>query len=344
MTSLMNKDIIKKRANDILFYGIDKSYGGYGIDFHRLYLEHYNLGFSSNDTNLILSLNAHLWGGVFPLIFCGSEIQRKKYIPQLLHFDLCAGHAITEEHAGSNINSIITQTQEVEGGFLLNGAKRYVTNCSFADVLTIYAKNEHNKLNAFLVFTNDIGVSISQNNTTTSFNGSGMGEILFDKCFLPQERLIGKDGAGSIIFQKVIELERAFLFAGIVGIMQRQLDFVVDFIKKKVVNNKQLKDYSHIASIIAEIALSIETIKLWIEKCVKAQNQGKSLTLISSYTKLFASEEFVKSSCNIIKVLGALGLEKNNIFSTLVLDSLGTQILSGTNDIQRNIISTYLTL
>lgn len=139
---------------NLLKHAISTQLGGHGDGFQDLVKAHLILGKLCLDTGLILSINAHLWGSVFPLILYGSEQQKQSWLPALLSAELIGGHAITEPQTGSDINAIETRAISTEAGFVLNGHKRFITNTPIADVLLIYAKLE-GKLSAFLVKQTD---------------------------------------------------------------------------------------------------------------------------------------------------------------------------------------------
>lgn len=321
-----------------LKHAIPIEYGGYGDKFYNLYKAHQKLGYETKDTSLILSLNAHIWGALFPLLLFGNDEQKQEFFQGLLIGDIIAGHAITEPDAGSDLTSITTKAILQEKYYILNGRKRYITNCIIADLIIVYAKTKKG-LSAFIVLKHDKGVKFSDAHKVSGFINSPIGEIIFDNCLLPANRLLGKLELGSIMIQKALELERAFLFAGIVGVMQWQLEQVIAYSKTRVVSGKILREYKNISHKIAEMSLALETIKLWLEKCATVKDSNKSISLLSSYIKLYASEEFLKMSQNCVQILGAYGLEINNSFSQFVLDGLAGRLLSGTSEIQKNIIN-----
>lgn len=326
----------------IFKHAIAQNYGGTGDHFRDLVSIHNKLGKSSLDNSLILSINAHLWGTVFPIYYFGTNEQKKIYLKSLINGVLIGGHAITEPQAGSNISLMETTAYSSGGFYVVNGSKRFITNCPIMDVVLVYAKTDEG-ITALIVEKRDKGVSFSKSHTVTGFPHAPIGEIIFNDCKIPYDRVLGKIGTGQMILQKALELERAFIFAGILGIMQWQLEEVIKYTKtRKISKSTTLYDQQVINHKIAEISMRFKTVELWINKCAELKDNNLRISLESAYTKLFASEAFLLSSIEISHMFGAFGLETNKPFSQFVLDGLASTIFSGSSEIQKNIISSLI--
>jgi L-prolyl-PCP dehydrogenase len=315
--------------------------GGYNDSFRKLCEAHRYLGHETNDSSLILSINAHLWGAVFPITFFGDHHQKSTYLPFLLKGEFIAGHAITEPEAGSDINFIQTEAKEVSEGFILNGKKIYISNSTINNILVVYAKTLYG-LSAFILHRNDRGILLSPNKPMACYPFSPIGEVVLEECFIPKERLLGNMGSGKFILQSALELERVFIFSGLLGIVERQWQQVINYSKTRKISQGYLIDLQNIKYKLAEINLRLETIKLWLDKCCILKDQNKRITRESSMTKIFCSEALVQCSLDIVQILGALGLEQQFSSFRIVMDALASRILSGTNEIQKNIISSFL--
>ncbi len=326
----------------IFKHAIAQNYGGTGDHFKDLVATHKNLGKLSLDTSLVLSTNAHLWGAIFPIYYFGTNEQKNNYLKALVEGILIGGHAITEVQAGSNISLMEANAYTSEEFFIINGSKKYITNCSIMDIVVVYVKTEEG-INAIIVEKQDEGVSFSKSHIVTGFPNTPIGEIIFSNCKVPKNRLLGVRGAGQMIIQKALELERAFIFAGILGIMQWQLEEVIKYSKRRRINEySSIYDMQAISHKIAEISMKFSTIELWLNKCAELKDKNLRITVESAYTKLFSSEAFLQSSIEIAHIFGALGLEVNQPFSQFVLDGLASTIFSGSSEIQKNIISSLL--
>ena len=325
----------------ILKHAISKSNGGHGDNFSDLVAAHENLGKVSLDNGLLLSLNAHLWGAIFPISNYANEEQKKLYLPKLLSGELISGHAITEPQAGSDLNGLLMTAVSTPQGLLLNGHKRFITNAPIADLLVVYAKLD-DKLSAFIVHANDSGAGFLNHPNVTGCSTATMGDVILNNCLISESRQLGKTGAGNIMVQQALELERAFVFSGMCGVMSWQLQKVIQFSRKRQINGAPLGKNQAISHKIAEMKLRLDTIRLWLNECARLKDNNKRITLASAQTKLFAAEAFLQSSLDAVHILGSEGLVKHSPMTRLVNDALASRLFSGSSEIQKNIIAALL--
>jgi len=313
--------------------------GGSGTDFADLCRDYEKLGENTRDPGLILAVNAHVWGSIFPLLRFGSPIQKKNILPKLLSGELLAGHAITEPHAGSDTQAMSTKAIESAEGFNLNGHKRYITNTPIADLLIIYAKHD-DAISAFVVYADDPGVTFSGDHAVQGCVTASMGDVILENCQIPADRLLGKAGAGNLMIHLALELERAFIFSGIAGVMQWQLNEVVNFARKRQVKGKALSEFQAISHRIAEMKLRLDTVRLWVQKCANHCDLKKRITIESASTKWYASEAFLNSCLDSVHIFGTHGLEGEHV--QLVQDAMAGRLFSGSTELQKNIIASML--
>ncbi len=325
----------------LLRHAIDTEKGGHGDSFNELIKQHEQLGKSTQDSGLILSLNAHLWGAVFPLLNYGTQEQQQTYLQKLLSAQLIAGHAITEPQAGSDLTALSMSAEKTAEGFLLNGQKTYITNTPIADMLVVYARLD-DKLSAFIVHNDDPGADFLNGPEVTGCKTATMGDVVLQNCIIPANRQLGNTGAGNMMIQQALELERAFIFAGLSGVMDWQLQTVIQYSRQRMVNNAHLGKNQAISHKIAEMKLRLDTIRLWLNECSRLKDKGQRITLTSAQVKLYAAEAFVQSSMDAVQIMGSSGLKADNIMTTLVNDALASRLFSGSSEIQKNIIAALL--
>ncbi|MBL4759750.1 MAG: acyl-CoA dehydrogenase family protein [Mariprofundaceae bacterium] len=343
-STLSTSDSAKQRlqacAKAGLFkHAVAKELGGAGTDFSALCQAYKALGKNTHDPGLILAINAHVWGSIFPLLRFGSEFQKKEVLPKLISGDLLSGHAITEPQAGSDTQAMETRAVEHGDGFQLNGCKRYITNTPIADVLVIYAKH-NDAISAFLVYADDPGVLFSSEHGVQGCITASMGDVLLDDCYIPANRLLGKPGAGNLMIHLALELERAFIFSGIAGVMQWQLNDVVHFARTRQVKGQPLSNFQAISHRIAEMKLRLDTVQLWVDKCANHCDRKKRITIESAATKWYASEAFLSSCLDTVHIFGSKGLEGEHV--QLVQDAMAGRLFSGSTELQKNIIASML--
>jgi len=328
-------------AKGFLRHAIPADIGGKADQFSDLLLTHRQLGHNSRDPGLILAINAHLWGLVFPLLLYGDEHQQEQFLPKLLSGEWLGGHAITEPGCGSDVQAITTQAERVAEGYQLQGEKRYITNVPLADWLVVYAKME-GKITAFLLSRHDRGCHFSEAGSLNACRGSVTGNVILKDCILNADRLLGKIGAGAQMIQKALEYERAFVFAGIAGIMEWQLQAVIRFSRERGAGGVHLGKHQAISHRIAEMKLRLDTVRLWLNECARLCDTGQRITMASAQTKLYAAEAFLQSSLDAVQIMGAAGLEPGNAMAELVQDAMAGRLFSGSSEIQKNLIAGLL--
>jgi alkylation response protein AidB-like acyl-CoA dehydrogenase len=324
-----------------LRHAVPEEVGGFGTSYLTLTECHAVLGEKTRDPGLVLALNAHLWGAVFPILRFGDDKQKQQWMPGLLSGEIIGGHAITEPQAGSDVQAMQTFVVETADGFIINGHKRFITNTPISDVMIIYAKVENeSSISGFIVKPDDPGVSFNDGPTVKGCATATMGDIILSKCRLPKDRMLGALGAGGTMIQQALELERAFIFAGITGVMQWQLAQIIKYSRTRIYGSGTLSELQDIAHKITGIKLRLDTSRLWIKKCAERMDQGKRITLESAQAKLYASEAFMQSSLDASHIQGAKGLE--NEFSDFILDAMAGLLMSGSSEVQKNIIASML--
>jgi alkylation response protein AidB-like acyl-CoA dehydrogenase len=327
---------------DFFRHAIPADSGGLGDTFAELVHAHAKVGRQTQDCGLILALNAHLWGAVFPLLRYGTEQQQTHYLKPLIRGELIGGHAITEPQAGSDLSALKTKAETTTAhSIFLNGHKRYITNAPIADLLIVYAR-ENGQLNAYIVLADDKNVQFTDEPTVHGCQTATMGDIILDQTPLSQDRQLGKTGAGGILIQQALELERAFIFAGISGIMDWQLQTVIKYARERIVNQAPLGKNQAISHKIADMRTRLDSVKLWLNECAHLKDNQKRISLCSAQTKLVASEAFLQSSLDAVQILGGFGLSIEHPMANLVYDAMSSRLFSGSSEIQKNIIANLL--
>lgn len=333
--------LIQSAGGDLFRHAVPQRWGGLANGFRELLEAHLRKGRSCLDPGLILAINAHLWGALFPLLRFGDAQQQTCWLQGLVEGRLIGGHAITEEESGSDPAAMQTRALADGQGFLLQGRKRYITNAPVADILVVYALLD-GKPSGFLVTPQDPGFQVSQQPIVQACRSASMGEVRLDDCRLPRDRLLGKPGAGLAMIQSALEWERAFIFAGIAGLMEWQLEQVIDFSRSRRSGPHHLGRHQAISHRIADMRTRLDTVLLWLRECARLADAGKRITLVSAQTKLVASEAFLQSSLDAIHILGARGLEENSGMAGWLNDAAAGRLFSGTTEIQKNMIAALL--
>lgn len=326
-----------------LLHAIPSEYGGNGDTFHTLCKAYEALGFFTRDPGLIVSLQSHLWGLLFPILLYGTEEQKHEYMPKLLEGEAIGGYAITEPDTGGGVACLNASAKKVKDGYKITAHKRFITNTPIAKYILLYAYVKKD-LCAFIIDVEDEGVEFYDVMATEGLITAPMGDVLLEECFVPENRMIGDIGEGKAIAKFTREMERCFLYAGIGGLMKWQLEQISIYVNQRKSGGNIISSNQSVTHKIAEMKLRLDTVKLWIKRCAYLKDNNEAITLNSAQAKLYCSEAFLQSSLDTMQLMGAMGLSPHHYYIQWVEDALALKVLSGPEEIHKNLIAKHLGL
>lgn len=316
------------------------------VDFLTAIIAMEALGYAIKDNGLPFAMNAQMWTVQLPIADFGTEEQKHKFLPKLTSGSWIACHALTEPDAGSDVFSMQTRAEKVEGGYILNGKKHLITLGPVCDVAMVFAVTNPKVgkwgLSVFLVEKGTKGFTTSKNKAKMGLRTVPIGDLEFDNCFVKEENRLGKEGAGWSIINHSLELDRCSVHASQVGAMERQLEESIQFVKKRKQFKQSVGKFQSVSNRIAEMKLRLETSKLLMYKVAWLKSVGESAMLESALLKLHISESFMKSSLDHIRNHGGYGYLSENEIERDMRDAVGGLIYAGTSDVQKNIIANLL--
>ncbi|MFK8031427.1 MAG: acyl-CoA dehydrogenase family protein [Gammaproteobacteria bacterium] len=333
----------------LLAMSLPKEYTGKDdIDFLTAILAMEGLGYGCKDNGLAFALNAQMWTVQLPVLHFGSDELKAHYLPAMSRGELIGAHAISEPESGSDVFSMQTTATRCEGGYRLNGEKRYVSLGPVADLALVFALTDPDAgkwgVSAFLVEVNSDGLEVSPNREKMGLRTVPFGDFSFNDCFVPEGNRLGPEGAGMSLSTSFLEWERCSILASQIGTMQRQLEECIRYVRKREQFGKAIGKYQSVSNRIVDMRLRVETSRLllyhtaWLKQC------GKSAMAEAAMLKLHLGECFVESSLDAIRVHGAHGYVSESGIERNLRDSVGGVIYAGTSDIQRNIVARMLGL
>jgi alkylation response protein AidB-like acyl-CoA dehydrogenase len=327
---------------------VPEQYGGNGADILTAMLVMEALGYGCRDNGLIFAMNAQMWSVQHPILAFGSEDQKQKYLPGLCRGDLIGAHGMTEPDSGSDAYSLHARAERVDGSYILNGTKTFVTNAPVADVALVFASTDPAKgfagVSAFLVDRGSPGFSVSRSIDKLGLRSSPMGELVLADCCVPVESRLGPEGAGPSIFNSSMEWERSCILGSHIGAMERQLETCIRYARERRQFGQPIGKFQAVANRIADMKIRLETARLLLYKVAWLKQSGKSAVMEAALAKLYLSECFVQSSMDAIRTFGGYGYTTEFEVERDLRDSIGGTLYSGTSDIQRVIIARWLGL
>ena len=281
------------------------------------------------------------WLGYTPLeLFCNPS-QREKYFPRLR--SEMAAFSLTEPAAGSDAGGVITEAKRDGNQYLLNGTKIYCTQGHVASVITVFAKTDSNPgvkgLSAFIIEKEMRGFSVGKIEDQIGMRGTPAAELIFQDCFVPEENRLGKEGEGFNIAMQTLDRTRPKDAAISVGISQGALDYTIDFMKKGFFMKEPLLRSQGVQFILADMAIAIEAARLLVYEAANLIDEGRVSTKHSAMAKCFATDAAMRVTDQAIDILGREGVSEEHPIEMFMRDAKLLQILEGTNQIQRLIIS-----
>ncbi len=325
-----------------------EEYGGAGADIMTTMLTMEGLGYGCRDNGLIFAMNAQMWSVQMPILSFGTDAQKQKYLPGMCRGEIIGAHGMSEPDSGSDAYSLRTRAERVDGGYVLNGSKTFVTNAPVADVALVFATvNPARKMwgvTGFLVEKGTPGFTIGKPIDKMGLRTAPMAELIFEDCFIPEENRLGPEGAGSNIFNDSMEWERSCILGSHIGAMERQIEEAVQYVNEREQFGQAIGKFQSVANRIVDMKVRLETARLLLYKVAWLKKQGKSAVMEAALAKLYLSESFVQSGLDAIRTYGGYGYMTEFEVERNLRDAIGGMLYSGTSDIQRNIIARLMGL
>ena len=338
-------DVIKAMGEADLFgLFIPQEYGGMGTSIMNLCIATEELSRACGGIAVCYAASAL---GTLPIIFYGTEEQKKRYLPDLAKGKTIAAFALTEPEAGSDASATKATAKKEGDYYILNGTKHFITNGGEAQVNLVIAMTDKTKgprgASAFIVEKGTEGLSFGKKEEKLGIRASITQELIFTDCKIPKENLISREGMGFIVTMRTLDISRAGVAAQALGIAQGAFEVAAKFSKERRQFEKPISSFQGIQWMLADMATGIEAARALIYSCARAIDAGsKDISKDSAMAKLFASDIAMKVATDAVQILGGYGYMKDYPAEKYMRDAKITQIYEGTNQIQRNIIAMQL--
>lgn len=328
---------------------VPEEYGGLGLDPLSTAMALEALGYGCEDSGLVFAICAHLLPCVVPIVKFASEQQKDQYLPRLCDGTLIAANAMTEPNSGSDAFAMITRAVPEPGGYRLNGAKMFISNGPVADLFVLFAvtdpeKGYHGGVTTFLIQKDTPGVKVGNKIEKMGLRTSPLSEVFLEDAFVPTEAVLGGEGGGSTLFTHSMDWERTCLFAFNVGVMERLLEKAVEYARTRQQFGKPIGKNQAVSHKIADMKMRLEAARLLVYRAAWRLNRTKTVSMDASMAKLFVSESLLQTAIGTVQVLGGYGFMTEFEVERSLRDAVGSTIYSGTSDMQRNIIASWLGL
>ncbi len=273
-----------------------------------------------------------------------SPEQKAKYLPKLISGEHVGSLAMSEAGAGSDVVSMKLKAEKVQGGYVLNGTKFWITNAAYADTLVVYAKTGDGSrgITTFIIEKDMPGFSIGQKLDKMGMRGSPTAELIFDDCEVPDENVMGPVNGGVGVLMSGLDYERTVLAGIQLGIMQACLDVVLPYVRERKQFGQPIGSFQLIQAKVADMYVALNSARAYVYQVARACDEGKTTRFDAAGAILLASENAVRVSGEAIQALGGAGYTKDWPVERYFRDAKLLDIGAGTNEIRRMLIGREL--
>ena len=318
--------------------------GGLGLGYleHVIAIEE----LSRASASVGLSYGAHSNLCINQIARWGTAEQKAKHLPGLISGEHIGALAMSEPAAGSDVVSMKLKAEGVQGGYVLNGTKFWITNGHEAEVIVVYAKTDADAgskgITAFLVEKDFAGFKPAQKIGKLGMRGSPTSELVFDNCEVPEANVLGPVGQGAKVLMSGLDYERAVLAGVQLGIMQACLDVVIPYVRERTQFGKPIGSFQLIQAKVADMYVALQSARAYTYAVAQACDRGQTTRHDAAGAILLASESAFRVAGEAIQALGGAGYTTDWPVERFLRDAKLLDIGAGTNEIRRMLIGREL--
>ena len=339
-----------KQMAELGLFGLPfpEEYGGSGADFLTLCLAIEEL--ARVDSSLAITLEAAVGLGAMPIYRFGNEEQKQKWLPALAAGDNLAGFGLTEPEAGSDAGGTRTTAKLVDGEWVINGSKSFITNSgtpitSFVTATAITDQsNGRKEISAIIVPNGNPGFEVGKPYRKMGWHHSDTHELSFSDCRVPEENLLGERGKGFANFLKILDDGRIAIAALAVGLAQGCLDESIKYASERKAFGRAIGSFQGLQFMIADMATKVELARQLYYKAAWLESVGRPYKKEAAMAKLYASKIAVDCARDAVQVHGGYGYIEEFPVCRHFRDSKILEIGEGTSEVMRILIARELGL
>jgi alkylation response protein AidB-like acyl-CoA dehydrogenase len=301
------------------------------------------------DQSVAAAWQAHVTIGSLPLYLFGSDEQRERWLRPLAEGSALGAFGLTESEAGSDARGIRTRAERRDGGWLINGAKTFISNAgtdmSFG--VTLLARTESPegqapKFASFVVEKDTPGFTMGPKMRGIGWRGLDTRELYFDDVWVPEDRLVGDPDMGLRQFLQTLEVGRISIAALSLSLVQAVLDMATDYAKQRVQFGQPIARFQAIQFKLADIATELEAARWLTYRAASLRDNGQPFLKEASMAKLKASRLATWAASEAVQIHGGLGYMLDSPVARFYCDAKVLEIGEGTNEIQHLVIAREL--
>jgi len=335
----------KAGAAGLLCASMPEEYGGSGGTFAHEAVINRELSLAGFDT-----FGSPLHSGIVApyILHYGTEEQKKRWLPKLATGEMVGAIAMTEPGTGSDLQGVRTKAEKSGNGYVLNGAKTFITNGQHANLIIVVAKTDPKQgakgVSLMVVETADAaGFRRGRKLKKLGLDAADTSELFFEEVALPAESLLGtEEGQGFYQLMKELPQERLIVSVNAVAMMERALALTVDYVKQRQAFGRKIIDFQNTQFVLAECKSEATVAKVFVDHCIERHVKGELDTVTASMAKYWLTDQLGKIIDRCLQLFGGYGYMDEYPISRMYRDARVMRIYAGTNEIMKLMIARSL--
>lgn len=340
------EDAVLAQMGELGFLGmtVPDEWGGANVDYVAYALAVKEISAGDGAVGAIMSVHNSV--GCGPIQAWGTDAQKTQWLAALASGQAIACFCLTEPGAGSEAHNLKTRAQLVDGHWVLNGAKQFITNGKRAKLAIVFAQTDpelgKRGISAFLVPTDTPGYVVNRVEHKLGIRGSDTCAITFEDCRIPEDHMLGPRGKGLAIALSNLEAGRVGIAAQAVGIAQAAFEAALRYARERVQFDVAIIEHQSIANMLADMQVQLNAAELLTLKAASLRDAGLPCLSEASQAKLYSSEVCEQICSKAVQIFGGYGYLADYPVERYYRDARITQIYEGTSEIQRLVIARAL--
>jgi len=321
----------------------DEKYGGGGQPY-EVYLQVVE-ELARNWLTVGLGVSVHSLA-CYGLATFGSDEQKRRWLPDMVGGELLGAYCLSEPQSGSDAAALSTRAVRDGDVYSVSGTKAWITHSGQADFYTLMVRTSDDGakgISALLAEADTPGMTFGKPEKKMGMRGSVTAQVLLDGARVPAERLVGTEGQGFTIALSALEAGRLGIAACAVGVAQAALDAAVEYAKERQQFGKAIADFQGVGFMLADMATAVATGRAAYLAAARRRDAGLPFGTEAAMAKLFCTDMCMKVTTDAVQVFGGYGYTADFPVERYMREAKVLQIVEGTNQVQRLVISRALT-
>jgi alkylation response protein AidB-like acyl-CoA dehydrogenase len=281
----------------------------------------------------------------YPVYAHGSERQRK-LLPDLLGGELLGAYCLSEPQGGSDAAHLATRATRDGEDWVVSGTKAWITHAGHADFYNVFCRTGGDGaagISCLLADADTPGLLPQKPERTMGLTSSAPAQVVFDGARLPGDRLVGAEGGGFAIAMEALDAGRLGIAACAVGLAQAAVDYAAAYARERAQFGKPIAEFQGLGFLLADMATQVSAARALLLSAARLKDAGRPFSVEAAKAKLFATDAAMKVTTDAVQVLGGYGFVRDHPVERWFREAKVLQIVEGTNQIQRLVISRSLT-